>query len=103
MSPALVGGRVCSVCVLHGACGRDTNLPQTSCFISLKLYTAAECVIPAELPLNAPLLVVGGVEGAQISTYATNLTQWALSPAALVWSMLWVLPRLPLLHTIFWF
>ena len=37
LPPALVGGRVCSACVLHGACGRDPGLPQTSRFISMRL------------------------------------------------------------------
>lgn len=72
--------------MLHGAYGRDPGLPQTSRFISMMLYTAGERVVPGELPLNSSLLVIRGVEGAQISMYATNLIQW-LGPVLVWWTL----------------
>lgn len=36
---------------VYASPGRDSNLPQTSHLISIKLYTAGECVTPGEPPL----------------------------------------------------
>lgn len=81
--------------------GREPGLPQNSCFISMRLYTAGERVVPGEPPLNCPPLVIQGVDGAQIGTCATNLTQWAWPLAILARWMLSVLRYPPLFHHFF--
>lgn len=81
--------------------GREPGLPQNSCFISMRLYTAGERVVPGEPPLNCPPLVIQGVDGAQIGTCATNLTQRAWPLAILARWMLSVLRYPPLFHHFF--
>lgn len=91
---------LCVWCVFASP-GRDSNLPQTSRLISIKLYTAGECVTPGEPPLfKLSLLEIGA---AQISPYAMNLSQRAWPLAVLMWWMLRVFHPLPLLHHFFFF